>query len=214
MVPLKRMVEKGIEGEALSPMDPPGAYAPPTVEIIPLEHLAAPLQQLILDHQEFLKVLNAFDNALVELKKREWRFNPEISAAMKNFFQFMDREIPLHTKKEEKGLFPILHEKILASGEHSPGVNPKTPVDVMESDHEHVHTMASLVFNLMGLAPRLRDAESRSLVFEHAFEQGQDIVETMKLHIYKEDATLFQLAQKLLSDEEMEKVAETFQMLD
>src|SRR3989338_2927755 len=202
------------DGDHPSPMDPPALYAPPTVEQVPLDQMAVPLQQLIADHQEFLKVLHAFDSALIKLKERAWKFTPEISAAMKKFFQFMDREIPLHTKKEERGLFPILHEKFLESGEHSPGANPRTPVDIMESDHEHLHTMASLVFNLMGLAPRLRDAESRNIVFEHAFDQGQEIVETMKLHIYKEDATLFQLAQKLLSDEEMKKVEEKFQMLD
>ncbi len=206
--PLRRKAEKEVAEDLPSPMDPPLAYAPPTVESIPPDQLASPLKALMQDHEDFLKVLSVFDEALVELKKREWKFVPEISSALKAFFQFMDQELPRHTRIEEKLLFPVLHEKFLATGEHSPGQTPVTPVDVMEADHAHVSQLAMLVFNLFGLAPRLRDAESRNFLFEHAFHQGQEIVEVMKLHIYKENTTLFPLAQQLLSAAEMERVAD------
>lgn len=214
--PLKRNVTKDVE-DLPSPMDPPEAYAPSNVDAIAPEDLAAPLQALMQDHEEFLKILTAFDRALVELKGREWRFTPEISAVLKRFFQWMDHEIPHHSRKEEKVLFPILNEKFLASGEHSAGVSPATPpvtpIDIMEADHLKVELGVNLVFNLLGLAARIKDAEARNLLFEHAFHEGQEIVEVMKLHIYKENTTLFPLAQKLLSLGEMSAVAEKMKNL-
>ncbi len=203
--PLKRHVNKEVE-DLPSPMDPPEAYAPSNVGEITAGELSAPLQSLIQDHEEFLKILTAFDRALVELKERAWKFTPEISAVLKRFFQWTDEEMPRHSRKEEKALFPILSEKFLASGEHSPGAQPVTPVDVMEADHRTVELGVNLVFNLLGLAARIKDAEARDLLFEHAFHQGQEIVEVMKLHIYKENTTLFPLAQRLLSAEEMSVV--------
>jgi len=204
--PLNRKAEKGLEEDLPSPMDPPESFAPPTVAQIPYEAMAEPLKRLMDDHETFLKILNAFDNALIALKQNQWRFTPETSAALKRFFQAMDGEIADHTRREEKGLFPLLHRRFLESGEHSPGPRPTTPVDVMESDHRQVAQAAALVFNLLGLAPRMRDPQDRDLLFEHAFGQGQEIVEIMKLHIYKENTTLFPLAQTLLSADDLEYV--------
>lgn len=206
-VPLKRHVDKEVAGE-LSPMDPPEAYAAPTAPAIPYEKLAEPLQRLMEEHEWFLKVLTVFDNALIALKENRWRFTPEISAGLKQFFQAMDHDIARHTRLEEKYLFPSLEEKFLATGEHSPGSHPVTPIDVMEGDHARLSQDSALVFNLLGIGSRLTDAGSREIVFAQVFAQGQGIVEVMKLHIYKENTTLFPLAQQLLSTEEMVRIAQ------
>lgn len=202
---LKRNVQKGLEREIPSPMDPPEAFAPSTVPPV-VGEMPPVLKTLIEEHDRFLKVFSVFDNALIELKKNRWIFTSEISAGLKQFFQTMDKEIAQHTRKEEKALFPVLYEKFLATGEHSPGARPMTPVDVMEADHQKVEQLTVIVFNLLGLAPRMKSGEDRELLFEKAFEQGQEIVEIMKLHIYKENTVLFPLAQRLISGEEMSRI--------
>jgi hemerythrin-like domain-containing protein len=204
--PLRRKAEKGIEEDLPSPMDPPEAFAPSNVKAVPYEKMAAPLRQLIDDHEGFLKVLTAFDSALVALKANHWRFTPEIGAALKRFFECHDGDMARHTEREEKALFPLLRERFLATGEHSPGPNPITPVEMMEADHTRVTQSAALAFNLLGLAPRMKDPSDRDLLFEHAFGLGQEIVETMKLHIYKENTTLLPLAQALLSLEDLSRI--------
>ncbi len=204
--PLKRNVEKGLEEDNPSPMDPPEFYAPSTVKPVAIEDMPKFLRDLIEDHDRFLKIFSVFENAFIELKTNKWVFTPEISSAFKSFFQMMDHEVATHTKKEEKAFFPFLYEKFLAVGEHSPVAKPTTPVDVMEADHERVEQSTVLVFNLLGLAPRMKNQEDREFLFEMAFEQGQEIVEVMKLHIYKENTTLFPLACQLLSEEEMKEI--------
>jgi len=56
------------------------------------------------------------------------------------------------------------------------------------------------------LGSRLEDNKSSEIVFELAYEQRKAIVETMQLHIYREDETLFPLAMKLIAKEEFEEM--------
>ena len=66
--------------------------------------------------------------------------------------------------------------------------------------------LGALVFNLLGLAPRLHDPRSQQYVYDVAYNNGKELVELLRLHIFREDHTLFPLAQKYLSEEEMERV--------
>lgn len=204
--PIKRFVEHGVDESPCSPMEPPEARST-SVEQIPMENLVPPLRSFVAEHQEYEKVLNVFEKSLLELKKNGWRFTPEISAGLKRFFQFQDESIHHHHRREEKCLFPFLREKFLASGEHSPTGKPVTPVEVMEDDHLKVNQSTCLVFNLLGLAPRLDDAKSREILLEHAFNLGQEIVETLRLHIFKENTVIFPLAQQLISEDEWRVIA-------
>ena len=111
-----------------------------------------------------------------------------------------------HNNKEEKVLFPILHKKLLEAGEHSVGAVPMTAIDVMEDDHVKFIQLGALSFNLLGLATRLKDEASRIFVLDTAYENARELVELLKLHIYREDYTLFPLAQKYLSKEEFESI--------
>lgn len=206
--PLRRKAEKGLEQDLPSPMDPPEAFAPSNVPPVDYKDMAPVLQRMIDEHEEFLKILTDFDNALVALKANGWKFTAAIGSALKRFFECHDGSMAQHTEREEKSLFPVLRRRFLESGEHSPGPDPVTPVEMMEADHARVTQSAAIAFNLLGLAPRMNDAGDRDLLFEHAFGLGQEIVETMKLHIYKENTTLFPLAQKLLSREDFESLKE------
>ncbi|MDX1386529.1 MAG: hemerythrin domain-containing protein [bacterium] len=206
---IKRYVNHEVEGaEISSPMEPPEEFAPPTVEQLPREDFAKPLQQLMKEHDEYEKVLNVFDRALLELKKRDWEFNPEISAGLKSFFRFFDDETSTHNKKEERALFPLLREKLITTGEHSPVGPCVTPVDVMEEEHRQVGQLVALVFNFLGISSRLPDPASRIVLLEQALHVGQEIVETMKLHIYKENTVLFPLAQRLITPKEFLAIQE------
>ena len=68
--------------------------------------------------------------------------------------------------------------------------------------------LATLAFSLMGISSRLTDAASRAVLVDMAVEQGNSLVELLRLHVFREDNVVFALAHKhLTSDEfkEMEK---------
>lgn len=206
---IQRYVENGLEGTALSsPMDPPQAFHLEGIEKVPYAEMADPLRSLIDEHRAYVAVLDGLETALIDLKNRHWAMDEGLSKGFREFFHFIDEETVRHNAKEEKALFPILRKKLIAVGECSPGDKPSTAIDIMEDDHAKVMQSGCLVFNLLGIAARLKDAESRNTVFQIAYDQGREIIETMRLHIFKENEVLFPRAQKLLSANEMEYVGE------
>ena len=60
--------------------------------------------------------------------------------------------------------------------------------------------------NFLGLGSRLEDNKSIENAFELAYKRGIAILETMRLHIYRVDKTLFPLAMKLIAKEEFEEM--------
>ena len=199
---INRFVDNQLEEPIVSPMDPPQAFTPTTLEKISYEQLPVFLKKLIDEHRLFEDFINRFEAALIAFKKKDWVFDDSLSNTFKEFFLFMDDQLIPHHEREEKFLFPLLHKRLMASGEHSPAPHPQTPVDVMEDDHIKTVQTSCLVFNLLGIATRLPDARSRALVFEYAFQQGRDLVERLRLHIYKEDEVVFQLAGRLITAQE------------
>lgn len=213
--PIKRIVEKGIEeGEELSPMDPPEAYdADYAIKDVDFESMAESLKSLINEHKEVISELENFETSLIAFKTVGFRMTKEINDSFAAFFSFFDNDILVHNRKEERHLFPILKQRLIESGEHSKELIPKTSVDLMEDDHVKFIQLASLTFNILGLAVRLPDKHSQMLTFDVAYNTGIELVELLKLHIYREDNILFPLAQKLLTKAEFSKIEEIMSFL-
>lgn len=198
--------EEGIIASEHSPMDPPDAYAEPTVDQIAEGELDESLMLLKKEHEEATEIINAFEKSLISFKEKGYELDDEINVDFKAFFTFFDDELMPHNRKEEKTLFPILHQRLLETGEHSPGDDKITAIDMMEDDHIKFIQLGTLVFNFLGLAPRFRDEQSRMFTYDVAFNNAKELVELIKLHIFREDTTLFPLAQKLLTKEEFTKI--------
>lgn len=204
--PLKRLVEKDITGEELSPFNPPDAYNHQNIEPVAYEKMHPFLQKLVDEHQAFTKVLNTFEESLLNWKKNIWIFTDEINSGLKQFFNFFDEEVPLHNQKEEKKLFPLLHNKLIETGEHNSKDTSLTGINIMEDEHIKVAQAAAIVFNFLGLGSRLPDKSSQEITFEASYEQGIAIVETMKLHIFREENILFPQVMMLFTKDELESL--------
>jgi hemerythrin-like domain-containing protein len=203
--PVKRNVDKGLEHVEHSPMDPPSAYEQPGV-IEQKTVLEKPIQVLVDEHKTALLQIDLFEKALVAFKTGKYVLTQEINQVFADFFKYFDNELLPHNDKEEKYLFPILHKRLIEAGEHSTGEIPMTAINVMEDDHVKFIQLGTLTFNLLGLATRLKDAASRIFVQDTAYENGRELIELLKLHIYREDHTLFPLAKKYMTPEEFREV--------
>lgn len=204
---IKRFVDKDSGPEQVfSPMDPPDAYQPPAVDIVPYEQLHSSLQSLMDDHKIMLTKLDEFEKELIEIKTTG--INKEKNAKMGEFFEFLDNEIVMHNLKEERVLFPFIHDRMIDNGEHGTGPVPETAIDVLEHDHIKTMEMATLTFSLMGIASRLTDRTSYALLVDTAIEQGLALVELLRLHIFREDNVVFPLAQKYLTEQDFEGITQ------
>ncbi len=203
--PLNRDAHKKDELSEHSPMDPPDAYdkEASNVDGIKYDDLTIALKILIDEHDELVKHAEIFEKTLGEFKDTSYLFTQEINERFNAFFKYFDNHILPHNRKEERHIFPILHKKLIESGEHSPTEKKETAVDLMEDDHIKFIQLASLTFNLLGLASRLPDLHSRAVTFDLAYHNGKELIELLRLHIFREDNTIFPLAQKLLSKDEL-----------
>lgn len=206
--PIKANPEKeaSITEAELSPMDPPDAYS----EFAQLKDTGnsntRALNVLVNEHKELNEVLHDFEKSLADFKMANYVLNDEINQHFKKFFDFFDNNIMPHNRKEEKILFPILNEALLNSNEHGTGETPVTAVDVMEDDHIKFIQLGALTFNLLGLAARYKDAQARMFTYDVAYHNAKELVELLKLHIFREDNILFPLAKKYLSAKQLSAI--------
>jgi len=188
-------------------------YAPPTtIDAIPYDEMPALLQQYMDEHQEVLKEIDRFEAALLRFKTERWIMDEDMTIAFSRFFNFLDTSLLDHNRREEKQLFPLLQERLLQNGEHSSYTkymsdeDPRTGVELMEGEHVTFIQLSTLIFNFMGLAPQLPDVYSQSIVSDLAYEQGVQLIEMLRLHILREDQTLFPMACQLITEDEFEEL--------
>lgn len=202
--PIKRNVEKGLEEEEFSPMDPPDAYElQGDLKDANLDELAPELKEFMEEHKNSMEIVGKFEKALLAFKQNDFELNDEINAVFTAFFSFFEDAFLDHNRREEKQLFPLLHERLIAAGEHSNSKPIRTAIDLFEDDHIKFIQLGALCFNFLGLGVRLRDPHSKILVMDVAFNNGVELAELIKLHIWREDHTLFPLAQRHLTPEEL-----------
>jgi len=206
--PIIQNMEKVDNTEEFSPMSPPEAYDKDKAIGLDYKDASKILKTYMDDHSGVIKEVEKFEKALIEFKKKDFHFTKEINDTFNAFFVYFDNEILPHNRDEERNLFPILHKRLVESGEVGVGKNPDSAVDLMEDDHIKFIQLAALTFNFLGLASRLQDSNSRLLTYDIAYNTGKELVELIKLHIFREDNTLFPLAQKLLTNADFELISE------
>jgi len=211
--PVKRNVEKGLEQVEHTPMDPPSAYDLPGKMDTESIATIGVLKTFMDEHKNALSRIEQFEQALIQFKANGYKLDTAINEAFRQFFNFLDNDLLPHNRKEEKTLFPVLQQKLLKAGEHSTGEKPLTAIDVMEDDHVKFIQLGALTFNFLGLATRIKDENSRIFVLDTAYENGRELVELLKLHIFREDVTLFPLAGKYISSDEFVAIEMEMQKL-
>lgn len=202
--PLKRIAERQSDKAEYSPMDPPDAYRPPVMDVVPVEDLEFILQHLIEEHKLVEKELDKFENTLIQIRKEG--FTKESNKEIGAFFEFLDSDIVSHHSKEDRLVFPVLHRRLIEVGEHGKGPVRETAVDMMENDHIKIMQLAALVFNLIGITSRLPDQDSRLMVLDIALEHAMTLIESLRLHIFREDNIVFALAHKHLKESDFQEI--------
>ncbi len=207
--PLKRMVERQEQTEEFSPMDPPDAFQPPTLDEVKYEDMHTLIQTLMDEHKVCNAVINAFENILNSLHADG--FSKNILEGINDFFSFYDESIIEHNRKEDYTIFADLNKILRKNEEFSTGTE-KTVVDLMEDDHIKMLQLAAISFNLFGLVTRIPDEGSRMVILDLAVEQSKALIEMLKLHIFREDNVVFPIANKYLSTEVLDTMNTYFSL--
>ncbi len=189
-----------------SPFSPPDAYsASDKEEEIPFENMHPLLQKLITEHKAFSERLADFEETVQLIESG--KIDREIDKRLKDFFAYLDEEIIPHNRDEEKALFPEISEKMNQQGKHSKGIDESfNVIDVLEDEHVKTIQLSSVTFNMFALFARIPDERSRLMILDVAINQARELIELLKLHIYREDTIIFSYAHKNFSFEELSEI--------
>lgn len=203
--PLRHQPDQGFGGDGISPMDPPDAYAPPGLDPIDRTDWHPFLQRLGEEHEVLSGHLNQAEEAILSVATAG--FSEQLQQRLLGLCEAVDRDFIPHSRREEAALFPLLHRRLIEAGEHSSSESPTTAVNVMLDEHLKIVQLATVVSNYLRLGPCLPDRTSMLILRDAALRHAWILVESLQLHIFREDKIVFPAAQRLLSASEMDRLA-------
>ncbi len=202
---IQRNVEKGDHEEEMSPMAPPEAYAPPGAgQSVPYADMHPLLKELRDEHEVYLRELDVFEGLLAGI--RVTGIDAAAGKGLGRFFRLLEDDVLPHNRREERVLFPLLAQRLVESGEHSPGPRPTTGVDVMLADHVTLIQQSAVALGFLRIADRLSDEGSKQIVIDEATKLGLKFASDLRLHIFREDEVIFALAHQLITPEELDQL--------
>jgi len=185
-------------------MDPPDAYSPPGIDRVALTEMHPFLRQLCEEHALLSAEVRVVDEAVLSVQKTG--FTKQVESKLLGFCQVLDRDFIPHSRREEATLFPLLHERLIADGEHSKGRVPTTSVDLMKADHLEVIRLAAVVVCFLKIGSRLPDGAATLVVRDAAMRHAKSLVDLLRLHMFREDNIVFSSAHRLICAEELDRV--------
>ncbi len=202
--PTQPEVEIDMEG-GVSPYSPPDAYNPPSKEEeIAYEDMHPFLQEMMDEHNEYTKELNAFEATIAMIEGG--KVDREIDERLRQFFAFLDDKVVTHNQEEEKYLFAAISKKMTDTGDHSKTDDSFNVIDILEDDHVKAIQMSAVSFNMFALFSRIPDEKSRFIILDVALNQAKELLELLKVHIFREDTIIFPYAQRNFTNEELTQI--------
>jgi len=202
--PLKKIEMENLENLKNSPMDPPDAYSVKNDNITGVLH---PLvHRLTVEGEIINQQIADFENNCNELWKKSQIGSQELSETFGVFFRFYDQYLLVSFQNKVRYLYPVIHEKLLDSGEHSKEEYPKTAIDLFEDDYIKTIQLGSLIFNFLGLRNHLKDPVTQNIITDSAFRSAKELIEILKLHFFRESNVLVEMISKMFSSDELDAI--------
>jgi len=169
------------------------------IDEIDYEDMHPFLQELIDEHDVYTKELNAFEEAIAMIESG--KVDKEIDNKLRQFFSYFDEQIVSYDQEGEKYLFARVSKKMTEN-------ENVTILGSLETDHMKSIQMAAVTFNMLALFSRIPDENSRFIILDMALKQAKELLELLRVHIYREDTMIFPYAQRNFTDEELTEIQE------
>ncbi|MCZ6692075.1 MAG: hemerythrin domain-containing protein [Planctomycetota bacterium] len=140
------------------------------------------------EHQVILSRLGELEDALKDLDL----------AMLEDVLRFFEADLPLHRRKEEEILFPVLARHIGAEG---------GPISAMLAEHETEKAY------LEDLRRAVNEVKSGADAGGAVRSSATAILFLLRAHIQKEDEFLFPMAEQFLTDEEKAEVGRAMEAI-
>jgi hemerythrin-like domain-containing protein len=165
-----------------------------------------PFRKLVECHDQILKYLDMFENALLDLEQNGMAALAREQENIRRTFDFFRTEVVLHTRDEEDGLFPLLEPKLRRRPVPHPHFD-RTPIQAIEEQHRkaEAETQRLEILNSK-FQGEVNDSRLALLIGEFV-KRGRLLIAFYREHIHGENGAVFPLAERLLTEAEKTRVA-------
>jgi len=185
------------ETEQKSKIDIEGGNPPSKDEEISYEDMHPFLQELIDEHHVYTKELNAFEEAIAMIESG--KIDKEVYEKLRQFFSYFDDQIVNYNQEGEKYLFARISKKMTEDENFN-------VINFLETDHVKSIEMAAVAFNMLALFSRIPDEKSRFIILDIALNHAKELLELLRVHIYREGTMILPYAQKNFTVEELTEI--------
>jgi hemerythrin-like domain-containing protein len=165
-----------------------------------------PFTKLVECHDQILKYLAIFENALLDLEQNGARAVAREQENIKRTFDFFHSEVALHTRDEEDGLFPLLEPKLRRRSVPHPHFD-RTPIQAIEDQHRKAEAETQRLEILHSKLGTENDEARCALLIGEFIKRGRVLIAFYREHIRGENEAIFPLAEWLLTGAEKTRVA-------
>jgi hemerythrin-like domain-containing protein len=172
--------------------------------VVAPEEMHPVLQVFVEEQRAYLPELQAAEETLLRVQQH----GPDADAdrALGRFFEFLETVVLPNNRRQEKLLFALVEQRLRERGESGADDLVSAGIERLEAEHVNLIQLSALMLNFFGASGHLRDAPSQRYILEAGIEQGKALIETLRLHIDREETVFFSLAQRLISNEEFEQM--------
>lgn len=174
------------------------------------------IEHLLQEHADIMRRVAELRAAVRDLAEHGEAALPAALPVMRQMGRLMETQLAAHARKEDEVLFPAL-EAIFGPD--------NGPTGVMRQEHRDIHGQGALLRQTLHELnavehPRIEagGAQLRSLAAAGASAAGlcdtaTEIIRLLDLHFGKEEQILFPMAEQLLSADELNSLARSFERL-
>lgn len=156
---------------------------------------------LVAEHRSVENILKELEGLI-----DDFLTNTEVPDAAKqalgNISDYLARDLVLHIRKEDQGLFPVL-ERYLP--------REQGPIAVMLHEHQEI-TQAHLDLR-KGVAELEQHPSTGGIAAAQIRDHGRWLIQELRSHLFKEENILFPFAGARLSAEEDQEVVKKFEVI-
>jgi hemerythrin-like domain-containing protein len=170
------------------------------------EAIIDPFKKLVECHDQILKHLQTFEDALNDLEQNGIHAFKRERENIRETFGFFQADVALHTRDEEDGLFPLLEPKL----QRRPVLNPhfeRTPIQAIEEQHRKAEAETQRLEILHSKLGAESDEARCVLLIAEFVKRGRVLIAFYREHIRGENEAIFPLAERILTGDEKAHVA-------
>lgn len=167
------------------------------MEDISYEDMHPFLQELMDENQAYTKELDAFEETIAMIEGG--KVDKEVDERLRQFFSYFDDNIVNYNQEGEKYLFAKISKKMTEDENFN-------VLDFLETDHVKSIQMAAVAFNMLALFSRIPDEKSRFIILDIALNHAKELLELLRVHIYRENTMVFPYAQRNFTNEELSEI--------